>query len=99
MVNKHTLLPRGPVCGFTTDRAFDADATYLITLEETAYEEDTAYDAVKNDPEAYGYTDNMINSLKQKGVMMHLCQQNQMDLRVVIHNTEDLSHLPKPYFV
>lgn len=35
-VNKHTLFPREPDCGYNTVAAFDADTTYKIKLAEVA---------------------------------------------------------------
>ena len=36
LVNKHTLFPREPDCGYNTVAAFDADVTYLIKLADIA---------------------------------------------------------------
>ena len=56
----HTLLPREPDCGNNTIPALDADTTDLIKRAEIAHDALTAYDAVYNDPDPNGYTDNIL---------------------------------------
>lgn len=46
VVNKHTLLPKEPDCGFNTTSAFEEENVYLTKLALTANDDDTANDAV-----------------------------------------------------
>jgi len=60
-VIRHIPFPSEPDSGNSTIPAFDAVYTYVIPLAVAAYEDESAYEAVYNEPEPNGYTLNIFN--------------------------------------